>query len=68
MPPESNDTELAEAVRRATPEDRDLLRQFAPTGKTGRNIATGLPAWEYESLDEPGRRGWLRADGVFTDD
>ena len=56
------------AAAKATPEDRERIRHYYWTGKTGTHRATNLPAWELESSDRPGWRLWIREDGTVYED
>lgn len=41
---------------------------YLPTLKTGTHIATGQPSAEYEAVDKPGARVWIREDRTIERD
>lgn len=57
-----------DAAVKSSPEDRERIRRYYWTGKTGTHRASGLPAWELESSDNPGWRLWIREDGTVYED
>jgi hypothetical protein len=61
-------TSWRDALAKASTEDRDRVRGFYWTQKTGTHIATGLPSFELESSTTPGFRLWILEDGRVVED